>query len=182
MNWSDPNETEEEYLNRKNEEVHASMGVMSILIGLGVFFLKVAIVFGIFIYAGYVLSQKLLRGETNQIKIWGLSFIFAYLILCVVYFLKGIIIGLRAKNNILWILPWITCIILCCIFPAFTIKSVIAGMFPFTKRQDKWCLVFSWAAFIVSLFYIYGFYQFKTPNAPRVLHWSFALGVKVSSN
>lgn len=179
MNWSDPNETEEEYLVRKDREVRTSVGVMSMLMGFLVLFLKVAAVFGVFIYAGYLLSQKILQGETDQFKIWGLSFIFAYLILCFVYFLKGIIIGLRAKNNTLWILPWIICIILCCIFPAFIIKSVVVGMFPITERQDIWCLVLSWAAFLFSLFYIYGFYQFKTPNAPRILHWSYALGMRI---
>ncbi|RRJ89826.1 hypothetical protein EG240_10540 [Paenimyroides tangerinum] len=179
MNWSDPNETEEEYLARKDEEVRASMGVMSMLMGFLVLFLKIAAVFGIFIYSGYLLSQKLLKGETDQLKIWGLSLIFAYLILCIVYFLKGIIIGFRAKNNKLWILPWIICIILCCIFPAFIIKAVVAGMFHITKRQDVWCLVFSWGAFLFSSFYIYGIYQFKTPSAPKFLYWSYNLGLKL---
>ncbi|RRA95573.1 hypothetical protein [Paenimyroides viscosum] len=48
MNWSDPNETEEEYLARKDEEVRASTGVMLMLIGFLVLFLKIAAVFGIF--------------------------------------------------------------------------------------------------------------------------------------
>lgn len=180
MNWNDPNETEEEYLARKDEESKSATGLMSMLFSFMFFFFKIAAVFGIFIYAGYFLSQKLLGNETETFKIWGLSLLFAYLLFCIIYFLKGIVIGLRSKNNKLWILPWIICILLCCIFPAFIIKTIVAGMFPITKRQDVWCLILSWGAFILSSFYIYGIYQFKTPSAPEVLRWSYTLGLKTS--
>nr|WP_294928772.1 hypothetical protein [uncultured Flavobacterium sp.] len=180
MDWNDPNETEEEYRIRKDGESLAATGVMSMLVGFLTFFLKIAAVFGIFIYAGYLLAQKILPEDTGQLNTWILSFLFAYFLFCIVYFLKGIIIGLRAKDKKLWILPWIICILLCCAFPAFIIKSIVAGMFPITKRQDILCIIVSWGAFLFSSFYIYSIYQFKTPSAPKILRWSYALGIKAS--
>ncbi|PZR22455.1 MAG: hypothetical protein DI535_26170 [Citrobacter freundii] len=42
----------------------------------------------------------------------------AYLIVCIVYFLKGILISLRFAGNKLWILVWIICFAFVCLLPA----------------------------------------------------------------
>lgn len=180
MNWNNPDaylgESEEEYTARTNEEVQSSTGILFMLVTLFVFIFKIAVAFGIFIYAGYSLSQKILGEEINKFKICGFTLLFTYLIFCIIYFFKGLIIGLHSKNRKLWILPWVICIVLCCVFPAFVVKTLVIGMFDPTQRQNILCLGLSWGAFILSLVYIYGIYQFKTPPAPRILHWSYALG------
>lgn len=185
MNWNNPDaypgETEEDYEVRKRGESQAATGLMSGLLMIFLFVLKIAAIFGMFFYAGFLLSQKLWGEGTDKFKIWGFSLLFAYFIFCIIYFLKGTVIGLRRKNRKLWILPWVICVLLCCLFPAFIIKSITAGMFAVTERKSIWCLGLSWGAFLLSAFYIYGIYQFKTPNAPKILQWSYALGVKASS-
>lgn len=184
MNWNNPDaypgESEEEYNARKLEESQAADGLMSALVRLFVFFLGIAIVFGMFLYSGYFLSLKLLGEETDKSKIWGLAIFCTYLIFCIIYFLKGIVIGLRAKKNKLWILPWLICVLPCCFIPAFIVKSLVVAMFNVTARDDILCVGLSWAAFVLTLLYVYGIYQFKTPSAPRILYWSYALGLKVT--
>ncbi|UPZ16217.1 hypothetical protein [Flavobacterium humidisoli] len=177
----DPGESEQEYEARKNEESKSATGLMFGIAGVFIFVLKMAAIFGIFFYAGFLLSQKLWGEETNKFKIWGFSIFFTYLIFCIIYFFKGTIIGLLANNRKLWILPWVLCVLLCCIVPSFIVKSLVAGMFNPTERQGILCIGFSWGAFILFSLYIYSIYQFKTRIAPKVLYWSYAWGLKLSS-
>lgn len=185
MSWNSPDaypgETEEEYEIRKSGESLAATGLMTGIIKFFLFVLKIGAIFGVFFYSGFLLSQKLWGKETNNFKIWGFSLLFAYFIFCIVYFLKGTIIGLQIKNRKLWLLPWTICVLLCCIVPAFIIKSIVAGMFSIAERDSIWCTGLSWGAFVIFALYIYGIYQFKTPTAPKILRWSYALGVKVST-
>lgn len=185
MDWNNPDaypgETEEEYEIRKTGESQAATGLMSGIIKFLLFVLKVGAIFGVFVYAGFLLSLKLWGEGTDNVKIWGFSLLFAYLIFCIVYFLKGTVIGLRRKNRKLWVLPWAICVLLCCIAPAFIIKSVVAGMFSVTERDSIWCIGLSWGAFVLSALYIYSIYQFKTPTTPNILKWSYTLGLKISS-
>lgn len=176
-----PGESEQEYEDRKNEESKATVGLMFAITGIIIFVLKMAAIFGMFFYAGFLLSQQLWEEETNNFKFWVFSLLFTYLIFCTIYFLKGTVIGLRANNRKLWILPWVICVLLCCIVPAFIVKSVVAGMFNFREREGMMCIGLSWAAFILFSLYTYGIYQFKTPTAPKVLHWSYAWGLKIST-
>ncbi len=184
MDWNNPDaypgETEEEYNARKDEESQAATGLLSAILKFLLLVLKLAVIFGGFIYAGFLLSQKLWGEETDKFKIWGFALLFTYLIFCLVYFLKGTIIGLRRSNRKLWILPWTICVILCCILPAFIIKSMVTGMFAVTERESIWCIGISWGAFVFSALYIYGIYQFKTPTTPNILKWSYTLGLKIS--
>lgn len=185
MNWNNPDaypdESEDEYTARKNEESKSSVELMLGLCNVFIFILKVASIFGIFFYAGFLLSQKLWGEETTKSKIWEFSILFTYLIFCIIYFFKGTIIGLRAKSRKLWLLPWVLCVLLCCIAPAFIVKSFVAGMFSLKERQGILCLGFSWGAFILFSLYVYAIYKFKTPTAPKILYWSYAWGLKVSS-
>lgn len=184
MNWNnpdiDPGESEEEYETRKNEESGTAIGLMFVVAEGFIFVLKIAVIFGMFFYAGFLLSRKFLGEETDKFKIWGLSLLFTYLIFCIIYFFKGTIIGLQAKNRKLWILPWVICVLICCIIPAFIVKSFIAIMFNPIERQSILCIGLSWGAFILFSIYVYGIYQFKTPTVPKFLYWSYALGLKVS--
>ncbi|MBW4360517.1 hypothetical protein [Flavobacterium taihuense] len=176
----DPDESEQEYEARKNEESKSAIELMFGIVEVLIFFLKIAAIFGMFFYAGFLLSQKFWGEETDKFKIWSLSLFFTYLIFCIIYFFKGTIIGLQAKNRKLWILPWVICVLICCIIPALIVKSFVAGMFNLTERQSILCIGLSWGAFILFSLYVYGIYQFKTPTVPKILYWSYALGLKVS--
>lgn len=185
MNWNNPDaypgESEEEYLARKAEERQHNSGSNLIygIVSLFFFIVKTAAVLGIFIFAAYFLSEKVFGKETDSFKIFGFTLLFTYLILCIIFFLKGIVIGLRAKGNKLWILPWGVCVLLCCIIPAYIIKHLVISIFPLTERESTWSLIAGWGAFVLSVLYIYSIYQFKTPSSPRIFNWMFILGFKV---
>lgn len=173
-----PGETEEEYLIRQEQESKSSVGLIFLISSALYFFLKTGVIYGLFMYAGYLLSQKMWGLETDKVKIWGVTALFAYLILSFVFFLKGAIISLRSKKSPFWMFLWIVCVLPCCVVPAFIVKTAITSMFLITDRDNPWCLGLSWGAFVIVALYVYNIYQFKTPNAPRIFYWSFALGVK----
>lgn len=176
-----PDESEQEYETRKDEESKSATGLMFGIAGVFTFVLKMVAIFGIFFYVGFLLSQKLLGAETNKFKIWCFCLLFTYVIFCVIYFFKGTIIGLRAKGRKLWIVPWAICVLICCIIPALIVKSMVSVMFNLRERQGIFYSGFSWGVFVLSSLYIYGIYRFKTPTAPKILNWSYALGLKLSS-
>ena len=79
MNWNnpdaDPGESEEEYEARKREESEAATGLMFMVVEGFIFVLKIAAIFGMFFYAGFLLSQKFWGVETDKFKIWSFSLI-----------------------------------------------------------------------------------------------------------
>ncbi|WP_163394743.1 hypothetical protein [Flavobacterium limi] len=175
-----PGESETDYENRKMEESQAAMGLMFGIASLLFFALKMCAIFGIYFYAGFILSQNLLGEETRQTRILGLALLFTYVIFCIIYFFKGTVIGLRAKSRKLWILPWAFCVMICCIIPAIVVKAVVSSMFDYGEQQGAFYFGLTWGAFILCSLYMYGIYQFKTHAAPRILYWSYALGLRVS--
>lgn len=185
MNWnapdSLPDETENEYEYRKRKESESSTGVLFGIMQLLFFIVKIVAIFGVFIYLGFLLSKNILGDEADSFKLWGFSIFFTYLIFCVIYFLKGTTIGLKTKNRKLWLLPWLICVLLCCVVPAFIVKTFVVSLFSLAERDSLWCIGISWGAFILSSFYMYNIYQFKTPTAPKIFYWAYTLGLKISS-
>lgn len=184
MDWNNPDaypgESEEEYIARKEDEQKSESG-SNIIYGVASLFfsfVKIVAVLGLFLFTAYFLSQKLFGSEADKLKIWGFTLLFTYLIFCIIFFLKGIIIALRAKRNKLWILPWGICVLLCCIIPAYMIKHFVTAMFPLAERESLLSMLLSWGAFALSALYTYGIYQFKIPTSPRIFHWVFKLGFK----
>lgn len=174
-------ESEEEYLARKREESNVSGGLIAGLFVLLLFCVKIFVIYGAFIYAGFLLARKFLGSETDKVKILGCTVVFTYFILCVIYFFKGTIIGFRARNRNIWILPWVVCVLVCCLPSAFIASGLVASMFSPLHYDNIWYKIISWGVFIISAFCIYNIYAFKTASAPKFLFWSYRLGVKLSS-
>ena len=183
MNWYNPDakpgETEEEYEARIEAERRSTDGLLITIMQLAFLIGKIASIFGIFIYAAYRLAIKTLPANSDNLKIWACTFLFTYLIFCIIYFIKGAIIGLRARERKLWIIPWIVCVVICCLLPAFIIKALVMAMFNFTVRQEWWCIAICWGTFIISSIYIHGIYQFTKPYSPQLVTWTCRLGIRI---
>src|SRR5690606_446312 len=183
MKWNypgdaDPDETYEEYIERKKGE-QASTELMFMLFGLIFRILRILVVYGLFIYISYMLAKQLFGEETDKWKLAAFTGLFTYLILCVVYFIKGIAMGLRWKGKGVWVLPLIICIAATCVFPALFVKYLVADMFHPTEKGTTLSIVVPWGAAVLFGLYVYNAYKFHIPVAPKHLYWSYALGVKV---
>lgn len=180
MKWNypgdaDAEETYEEYIARKKRE-QAGTDLMMTIFGLAFRILRILVIYGVFIYVSYVLTKELFSEETDKWKLAAFTVLFTYLILCIVFFIKGIAMGLRWKGKGIWVLPWIICIMVTCAFPALFTKFLVEDMFHPKERGTTWSRVISWGAAILLGLYVYNAYKFHIPAAPKFLFWSYALG------
>lgn len=76
-------ESDAEYLARKKEESNASGRLIAGLFALLLFCVKIFVIYGGFIYAGFSLSRKLLGSETDKVKILGCTVVVTYFIMIV---------------------------------------------------------------------------------------------------
>lgn len=183
MKWNypgdaDAGETYEEFIDRKKSE-QAGTDLMMTIFGLAFRILKIFIIYGVFIYVSYTLSDGLFGKETDKWKLVAFTILFTYLILCIVFFIKGVAIGLKGKGKALWVLPWVICILLACTFPAIFTKFLVEDMFPPKERETTWAAVISWGTAILLGLYIYNAYKFHISAAPKFFVWSYALGVRL---
>lgn len=178
MEWDNWEETEQEYENRKRAESKASTGLLSSLVQLAILLGTVLIIFGPFFYAAFLGAQKLLDTKSAEAKVWVAAALLFYFAYSLIYFFKGIIIALHTKSK-WWLVPWTICVFICCIIPAFVVKSIVGNMFLMTERTGTLYLVLSWGAFILFSIFAYKLFKFRTPVAPSIFHWSYTLGLKL---
>jgi hypothetical protein len=89
--------------------------------------IKTAAIYGPFLYAGYLIANKLAL-ENKWYFVFALITI-AYLLVCFIYWLKGMLIALRQKGNELWLVLFAVCVIISCVLPALFIKAMVETTF-----------------------------------------------------
>ncbi len=171
-------ESDEEYEARIKAESKTATDLMFSLVRLIINLGIMAVLFGPFFYASFLAAQKLLGSPSTEAKVWMAAILLFYIMYCIIYFLKGIIIALLSRSNNWWILPWSICVLLCCVIPAFFVKVLVGSMFFATQQKDTLCQVLSWGAFVLSFLLVYEMYKFKTPSAPTLFYWSYKWGLK----
>src|SRR5688572_1206287 len=92
------------------------------------FRLFLSLVWGAFVYVpllmlGYRIASEMSHLYSNEmfIKI-PLTLLFAYLGFGLIYFLKGVLISLRASKKSWWILIWLLCVAATCGFQFFFVQ------------------------------------------------------------
>jgi hypothetical protein len=150
--------------------------------GLLGFFIRTIIstLYSAFVYVpliafSYFLVSKISALYSNDIYIKvGLTAIVAYLLFSFVYFLKGVLIGLRTNRQIIWIAVWLICVIATCGLQAILGQNLLESFF--RVRQIANYEVWSWIGASAILILIYSHYQFLSNVAPRSVFWSYKIG------
>ncbi len=177
---AEPGESEEQYHQRKRAESEAAVGLLMSLARLAYMSIRFGIIYCFFLYAAYQLVIFLWSREIGSWKIAGLTLVFTYLMLCIIYLLKGIMLGLRANKKGWWKVLWVLCVIITCVFPAVLAKTLVLSLFSFHNKQLVSVQLLAWAVGIFAGFYVYNIYQFLTPVVPRIFYWSFVSGVRLT--
>lgn len=150
--------------------------------GLIGFFVRtiVSMTYSAFVYVpllifSYYIASKLssLYSDDLIIKI-GLTIIVAYLLFSFVYFLKGILIGMRNNGRVVWVAIWSLCVIITCGIQAVLGQILLQDFFE--ARQIANYQVWSWIGACAILILVYSHYQFLTNVAPRSVFWSYQIG------
>ena len=125
---------------------------MMTIFGLAFWILRILVIYGLFIYVSYVLAKELFGEETDKWKLAAFTILFTYLILCVVFFIKGIAMGLRWKRKWIWVLPWIICIVVTCAFSVLFTQFLVEDIF---HPKESICISYSGSTktFILELYF-----------------------------
>ena len=125
--------------------------------------------------AGYYLSDKLLSPLDHTLNHLIIAFVFSYFVYLVIFFLKGLLIALKQKNNNWWLPIFIFCVAFTCLLSPWLVVD------PLTKAFTRWHFS-TWLVWVITIafgYFIYTRYMFLTANAPAMARFAFLLGFKL---
>lgn len=141
-----------------------------------------SVLYSAFVYApllilGYFVATGISQLYSNDLFIkCGLTIIISYLLFALIYFLKGILIGLRNNGRHSWFLLWILCVTVACGVQAAIVQAWLENVF--SSRSIANYELWSWigAGLVASI--IYSHYRFLINVAPRSVFWSYQFGFR----
>lgn len=95
--------------------------------------------------------------------------VIAYLLYAGLYWLKGIVVGLRQRAGWLWVLPFALCVAFACLLPGLAVHAFLGKS---ASPLWAWGLGAAFAAFA------YSRYRFTEDYAPAVALWSYRFGYR----
>jgi magnesium-transporting ATPase (P-type) len=179
MNYYYEESPEEKKRKKKSEEESTKLLVLILkLIGMLLF---VAFLYSSSIFAAYYLIRNFdffLKLQTWE-KVIAVLFL-AYLISCLVFYLKGIMIVLRAVRNGWWVLIWLICFAFVCLMPAIAMYFILGNIFgpsipaqrPGLSNYKFWSLVGA----IIAGGIIYFKYGLSSDRVLKISAWAYKLG------
>lgn len=168
-----------EYVERKKaEQASTDLAVMLFLFLFRV--IRAIFVYFPLFYISYTVTVKY-RVDAHSFGGLALIFLLVYIQLGVIYFVKGILIGLKSNGNSLWILLWIVCVLAACAIPGLIVQSLIQGMFGPSAQMLPHNQFISWGIGGLFSLYVYSCYKFRTHYSPRFVFWPYWCGFKLVS-
>jgi len=160
----------------------ASKALMTMLFS---YFFKIIFLIILFcpgIFCAYLILDELQR-YTGNLTGWnyGLTFItIVYVLECLVFFLKGWCIGLKEKESVIWIIPWLICGFYCFLLPVFMLHTFIYILLkPAPGHSTSTLNVISWVVSGIMGIYIYSRYLLQSDTAPKLMGWSYRIGKRI---
>lgn len=98
-----------------------------------------------------------------------ISFISCFLYL-LVYFLKGLLIGLKAKGNFFWIPLFLFCVVFTCAIPVYLAFEPVGKLVMSVSETQKPDKLLQWVISLTIGYLVYFQYKFMTDIAPQ---WAF---------
>lgn len=142
-----------------------------------------SVLYSAFVYApllilGYFVATRISHLYSSDLFIkCGLTITISYLLFALIYFLKGVLIGLRNSGRHSWFLLWILCVAVACGTQAVLVQTWLENVF--SSRSIANYELWSWIAGGLVAFIIYSHYRFLTNVAPRSVFWSYQFGFRV---
>lgn len=168
-----------EYVERKKgEEASASLATM--VLGMIFKFFRFLFIYSPFLLLSYYLIQRFTSLKYGNFYFFLAMGISTYFMYALIFLLKGILIKLKSKANNGWIVMWILCVAITCLFPTLFMQEMTESMFRPDKRQLENTQIITWTAAIIFGCYVYYCYKFLKPTAPRIVNWSFKLGYEIT--
>jgi hypothetical protein len=135
-----------------------------------------------------ILSHLLLKslGIGDKAGTWEyLFYLFSigYLMVCIIFFVKGIMIQYRNAKNIIWIPLFILCLSVVCLIPIVLFRLLIYDWF--LRSYDLksatpllWPTILSWLLAVILGAVVYSKYRLTEDSFIKLAAWSYLLGIK----
>jgi hypothetical protein len=125
----------------------------------------------------YFVASKLSGLYSNDIYIKiGLTVIVGYALFSIIYFLKGILIGMRNAGRNMWVVVWLFCVIITCGIQAVVGQTFLEQFF--ASRQVANSQLWSWIGSGAIVVLIYTHFKLLTNISPSVVFWIYRLGFR----
>lgn len=128
--------------------------------------------------SSYSIAYGILKKEDTAILWIGLIMICSIILYLLLYFLKGMLIGLKSYGNWLWVPIFITCTLFTSVLPVWIVfDDITATLAVFSKPADeKLALIAS----IAVGFCFYSRFHFLTNMAPQFAFPFFQMGIDLA--
>lgn len=133
-------------------------------------FLK-AYVYSPLLLTGYLICRQLFPPGTKGYYWVGTIILIAVLIYGIIFILKGIVIGLRARRNYAWVLVWAICVVYTSLPPA-----MIAYHFLHTRVPYPWLV---WLLSSCAGLFVYAKYNFLLDLVPARMWGLYLTGLRI---
>ena len=108
-----------------------------------------SILYSTFIYIpllvlSYFIATRIYDSYSNDLLITsGLTILICYLLFALIYFLKGLLIGLRNSGRNSWLVLWVLCVVLTCGSQAVLVQSWLENTFASRgiANYELWSLI-----------------------------------------
>jgi hypothetical protein len=100
----------------------------------------------------------------------------SYLVFALIYFAKGMIIGLKeSKKN--WFVVWIFTVLSTCAVQSFLSHQYITSYLGTSGAAT----LTGWAGAALVGLLMYNYYKFLTNVSPKIVYWSYSLGYRAAN-
>ncbi len=140
------------------------------------FLLSPVLIAGLFMA---VVVQHALRMKESMALFTLLTILFSYLIYCLIFFLKGIMLALKSNGRRYWMLLYVLCIGITCSLPFIFIYQMFASLSEKNPQSGQELTIWGFVIGGVVSYLAYQKYKFLTDIAPRSVFWAYNAGFKV---
>lgn len=140
---------------------------------------KFGVIYCLFLYAAFLLVKYFWGKEISGLKTVALTLLLTYCLLCLTYFVKGVLLGLHANKNGWWRVLWLLCVTATCLPSVVITHVLVILLYDFHSQQLLSTKLIAWGVGALVGLYTYSVYQFLTPVAPPLLSWSLVAGFRL---
>lgn len=147
---------------------------------IGIFLFRCLIYSSSLVAAYYIMAQKTFYLQASRLEKLAYIIIGAYLITCVLYLLKGLMIALKANRKPIWYLLWAVCFTFVCLLPMVAIYFLLEmslGPAPMGKGTVQHYQLWSAAGALLAGVLIYSQYDLGKDKTLKLTAWAYRIGL-----
>jgi hypothetical protein len=138
-----------------------------------------AIVYYPLLITGYLIVTKILDRNDQALAWIILVLLSTFILYQLIYFIKGMLITMKARKNYLWIFLFMVCVGFTCVVPTWLFMVAVKGII-FALSKENTGIISGMIAVVFGL-YIYSRYLFLTDVAPSIVYPAYQLGILLAS-